>query len=162
MHSASGFLDISEVGQGARPGSTCLDIDECLQKTSDCDPDATTNQGVACINTVGSFACQCKDGFLPNDVKIADAGSSPESYCDDIPECEDNIDTCIKDAHDDLTSFPGTICANPTEADYADVADYNPNMHDCELKGISLNLWGEKPELIAGDMNTAVALKSNL
>ena len=78
---------------------------------------------------------------MPNDVKIADAGSSPESYCDDIPECEDNIDTCIKDAHDDLTSFPGTICANPTEADYADAADYNPNMHDCELKGISLNLF---------------------
>ena len=108
MHSAKGFLDISDIPNGARPGSTCLDIDECLQKTADCDPDATTNQGVACINTVGSFACQCKDGFLPNDVKITDNDSSPESYCDDIPECEDNIDTCMKDAHEDLTSFPGT------------------------------------------------------
>ena len=41
----------------------------------------------------------------------------------------------MKDAHDDLTSFPDTICTNPVEADYADPADYNVNMHDCELKG---------------------------
>ena len=77
---------------------------------------------------------------MPNEQKIADAGSSPESYCDDIPECETDIDTCIKDAHEDLTSFPDTICENRVEADYTDPDDpYNPNMHDCELKGMSLS-----------------------
>ena len=43
----------------------------------------------------------------------------------------------MKDAHEDLTSFPDTICANPTVADYSDPNDYNENMHDCELKGKS-------------------------
>ena len=74
---------------------------------------------------------------MPDDAKIEAEGTSPESYCNDIPECETNIDTCMKDAHEDLDSFPNTLCTNPTAADYVDPLDYNENMHDCELKGKS-------------------------
>jgi len=35
----------------------CVDNDECIQGTSACHRDA------ACINTVGSYICQCNDGF---------------------------------------------------------------------------------------------------
>ena len=35
------------------------DKDECLLGTDDCNIDTTT-----CINTIGSFRCQCKEGFV--------------------------------------------------------------------------------------------------
>lgn len=34
-----------------------LDYDECLNGTHDCDSNAT------CTNTLGSYLCECEDGF---------------------------------------------------------------------------------------------------
>ena len=36
------------------------DIDECLYENDDCDVEERAN----CSNTVGSFSCICKDGFM--------------------------------------------------------------------------------------------------
>lgn len=38
-------------------GQTCTDMNECALNLASCAQDAE------CVNTVGSFACQCKDGF---------------------------------------------------------------------------------------------------
>ena len=35
-----------------------IDIDECTEGTASCDSNST------CINTVGSYMCQCKEGFI--------------------------------------------------------------------------------------------------
>ena len=40
--------------------SSSLDIDECALNSSNCDINA------ACNNTIGSFICQCNDGFTGN------------------------------------------------------------------------------------------------
>ena len=41
-----------------------LDIDECITRRSNCDPNSY------CSNTIGSFGCTCKEGF-----KMSDEGS---------------------------------------------------------------------------------------
>ncbi|KAF6024532.1 NID2 [Bugula neritina] len=41
-------------------GITCQDVDECAEDKHGCHINA------ACINTEGSFTCQCKHGFLGN------------------------------------------------------------------------------------------------
>ena len=40
----------------------CVDVDECQRATNGCDSCSTT-----CANTVGSFRCNCRDGFDYND-----------------------------------------------------------------------------------------------
>ena len=40
--------------------SLVLDIDECAERTHDCDVNAE------CNNTLGSYNCTCKDGFQGN------------------------------------------------------------------------------------------------
>ena len=52
----------------------CVDIDECEQEVHDCDH--------ACINTVGSFSCSCRDGFsLDADMKSC------------VPSCDTKLST---------------------------------------------------------------------
>ena len=54
----------------------CVDIDECEINIHECSFDAD------CINTSGSYECNCKPGFMKNG-----------EYCDDINECE-NRNAC--------------------------------------------------------------------
>ena len=54
-------------------GDACADIDECLEDNGGCQHH--------CVNTEGSFQCQCRDGFK---VDLAD-----ESQCVDHDECGD-------------------------------------------------------------------------
>ena len=49
----------------------CVDIDECEINIHECSFDAD------CINTSGSYKCNCKPGFMKNG-----------EYCDDINECD--------------------------------------------------------------------------
>ena len=42
-------------------GTYCKDVDEC----SSSEP---CNQNASCINTEGSFTCQCNDGFIGDGV----------------------------------------------------------------------------------------------
>ncbi len=50
---------------------TCIDIDECIDVSNDCDEHAI------CTNVLGSFECSCKNGYTGN-------GSSCEGKSSDI------------------------------------------------------------------------------
>ncbi|XP_073245796.1 uncharacterized protein [Porites lutea] len=55
----------------------CVDVDECLNKEDYCSKHAV------CSNLLGSFSCQCKDGFKGNGFE-----------CEDINECDSNNNKC--------------------------------------------------------------------
>eukprot|EP00457_Paulinella_chromatophora_P009484 gb/GEZN01009551.1/.p1 GENE.gb/GEZN01009551.1/~~gb/GEZN01009551.1/.p1 ORF type:complete len:368 (+),score=25.18 gb/GEZN01009551.1/:1-1104(+) len=55
----------------------CVDINECLEHTDDCNVNAT------CTNTEGSFTCECNRGYMGDGVN-----------CTDINECADKTDNC--------------------------------------------------------------------
>ncbi|XP_065071004.1 uncharacterized protein LOC135695686 isoform X2 [Rhopilema esculentum] len=58
------------------PGYQC--VDECATGTHNC------HQNAKCSNSVGSFSCQCNQGFQGNG-----------SICKDIDECKENLQNCI-------------------------------------------------------------------
>ena len=97
-------------------------MEECNEGTADCDD--SDGSGVTCVNTVGSFQCLCHQGFVPDDSRIL-PNMSANAYCTDIQECEEDVDVCIKDPHEDLTTYPHTVCNYTGD---------NPNMNDCILQ----------------------------
>ena len=64
------------VGNGHLGGNGCTEIDECVLGLHDCD------QFAECINNVGSFECECLEGFESFDTPAARDGD-----CTDINEC---------------------------------------------------------------------------
>lgn len=69
------------------------DIDECAMGQSGCDPHAS------CINTEGSFSCQCASGYRGNGIK-----------CTDIDECIEGSHSC--DASAVCNNKPGSyVCS---------------------------------------------------
>uniref|UniRef100_I3NFE0 Adhesion G protein-coupled receptor E2 n=1 Tax=Ictidomys tridecemlineatus TaxID=43179 RepID=I3NFE0_ICTTR len=65
--------------------NTCQDVDECKQNPRICKGRST------CINTQGSYRCQCLPGFEPN----------PEDpkLCTDVNECASGQNPCHKSTH---------------------------------------------------------------
>ncbi|XP_022080925.1 fibrillin-1-like isoform X2 [Acanthaster planci] len=68
-------------------GETCADRNECEEGTFLCHPDG------ACVNTEGSYRCECKEGFagdgrvcIPLDNRTcADGPCFPGVVCEDVP-----------------------------------------------------------------------------
>ena len=58
LHQQSG----ARIGCGLlhQPSAVCLDVDECLTGTAACYSNST------CVNTVGSYMCECDFGFVKN------------------------------------------------------------------------------------------------
>ena len=63
--------------------STPADINECLEGSHNCHKDAN------CVNNVGSFTCDCKDGFNGNG-----------TYC--YGKSTPNVDVCSRIAIDQM------------------------------------------------------------
>ena len=60
----------------------CLDIDECSRGIHGCDPNSI------CINTPGSWRCQCNNGWYPEPKEA----SLPT--CKDVNECVEDQNAC--------------------------------------------------------------------
>ena len=54
---------------------TCVDIDECSNNSNKCDENAI------CTNTIGSYTCQCKEGFTGNGHYCTEGGKSEDCPC---------------------------------------------------------------------------------
>jgi len=62
------------------PKPTCLDINECIDGTSNCDVNAN------CTNTDGSFTCICKDGFTGDGITCSAANPCANQGYGDIAD----------------------------------------------------------------------------
>ncbi|CAM4456819.1 unnamed protein product [Leuciscus chuanchicus] len=69
----------------------CVDINECLEKTSACSSD------MVCVNTDGSYNCTCPDGY--------DQNTRLDSSCEDVDECVSSV--C--GVHSSCTNKPGSF-----------------------------------------------------
>ena len=67
-------------------GLTCDDVDECDTGTHMCDADA------ACINTKGTYECNCNAGY-----------EGPGVTCEDVDECSAIVGLCDLNAVCDNT-----------------------------------------------------------
>ena len=68
------------MGDGENTGSGCKDVNECELGTAEC-PDHST-----CVNTVGSYECNCDDGYKKP--------KNGNNICKDIDECDDDTHNC--------------------------------------------------------------------
>ncbi|XP_065884099.1 mucin-like protein isoform X2 [Dysidea avara] len=75
-------------GYAAGNDSKCVDIDECANSSSN----VCTQQ---CVNTPGSYQCDCYDGYQPVDVNA--------TQCEDIDECME-----YNDCHQICTNTNGS------------------------------------------------------
>uniref|UniRef100_A0A4W5RF60 Si:ch211-241f5.3 n=1 Tax=Hucho hucho TaxID=62062 RepID=A0A4W5RF60_9TELE len=95
-------------------GLNCIDENECNTTSDDYKDGHETPQicgeNAACINTEGSFYCQCALGFRSSSQRINFTADSPEK-CIDINECLENNDTCgpNSECHNALGSY-SCIC----------------------------------------------------
>ncbi|XP_031723472.1 CD97 antigen [Anarrhichthys ocellatus] len=72
---------------------TCTDIDECEVDVEYPDEVGPCGEDTTCHNTIGSFYCQCDDGFSPSTGPLNfSAGTS--ATCKDINECLEDKDIC--------------------------------------------------------------------
>ncbi|XP_048846572.1 adhesion G protein-coupled receptor E5-like isoform X2 [Brienomyrus brachyistius] len=67
----------------------CIDVNECEDPVTHCGKNAI------CFNTVGSYYCQCKIGFIPSNTKNF---TSTTGQCLDIDECKEEPDICGQNA----------------------------------------------------------------
>ncbi|XP_034046589.1 adhesion G protein-coupled receptor E2 [Thalassophryne amazonica] len=66
----------------------CIDHDECAVNEDYPDDSGPCDENAICINTQGSYLCQCVDGFRsPSNAKTS-------GQCKDINECWENKDLC--------------------------------------------------------------------
>ncbi|XP_075758388.1 adhesion G protein-coupled receptor E3-like isoform X2 [Pelodiscus sinensis] len=82
----------SSKGDSWLPGSVaplnCSDIDECSQVPSVC------GLHNSCVNTPGSYNCQCQPGYSPPRGNSWKPGDSHSLNCTDIDECSENPSIC--------------------------------------------------------------------
>ena len=84
-----------------------LDINECDLNIDGCDQ--------ICVNTVGSFLCNCTDGFIVNEDGFSCDGKKRHEYwyfifhCSlflpDVDECALDIDGCDQGCNNTVGSF---------------------------------------------------------
>ncbi len=92
-------------------GTSCEDIDECIQNTHTCDPNAS------CSNTIGSYDCECNDGFTGDGFTCVDIDECLGSTtCDMYADCVNTAGSYECSCSDGFvgTGLPGG-CADVNE-----------------------------------------------
>ncbi|KAI8500845.1 hypothetical protein Bbelb_216630 [Branchiostoma belcheri] len=113
-------------------GITCNDIDECR------DSDACHAEHGYCINTLGSFECNCNPGYKP-------AENNPLHECEDVDECHDikNLYPCSVSAHCDnyVGGFRCDCNAGYTGDGYTceDMDECAQGSHNCHANATCVN-----------------------
>lgn len=150
-----GFAAIEPVG-GTFPGladaswrpTACVDIDECALETDDCDKTTST-----CVNTEGSFTCQCSGGTTATSdgkciVEVVEV-AAPELKCslaNATGFCNGDYQVCGLDTNGDI----GCLCldgfsqmrANSTCTDNNECANSETNNCDLNNGGYCVNIPG--------------------
>ncbi|XP_029625961.1 CD97 antigen-like isoform X3 [Salmo trutta] len=90
LHLAPLMVHVSGCLPGfSRKGKDCIDENECNPPSDEYNDDPETPQicgeNAACINTEGSFYCQCALGFRSSSQQMTFTAESPEK-CKDIQE----------------------------------------------------------------------------
>ena len=63
-----------------RNGTDCIDVDECSSGLNNCDLNAD------CFNSVGSYTCQCKEGFIGTG-NLCGRGQCKDASCPENQKC---------------------------------------------------------------------------
>ena len=98
----------------------CEDINECSDNIHGCAENAE------CINEIGTYTCQCKDGFFDDNDNIFDS-------CIDIDECTENIHGCAENA--ECFNENGTYtcqCKDGFFDDNDDIFDLCADIDECK------------------------------
>nr|CAB3262801.1 uncharacterized protein LOC100183467 [Phallusia mammillata] len=93
----------------------CEDANECENEISPCLNASFTE----CINTIGSYRCDCTNGFTENG-----------TLCVDIDECAENLDNCSKTSETCSNTQGSFFCS--CKENYARVNGSCVNTLDCE------------------------------
>uniref|UniRef100_A0A5F7ZAB6 Adhesion G protein-coupled receptor E2 n=1 Tax=Macaca mulatta TaxID=9544 RepID=A0A5F7ZAB6_MACMU len=120
--------------------NTCQDVDECQQNSRLCKSYGT------CVNTHGSFTCQCLPGFKfkPEDPKL----------CTDVNECTSGQNPCHSSTHclNNVGSYqcrcrpgwqpiPGSP-NGPNNTICEDVDECSSGLHQCDNSTVCFNTVG--------------------
>ncbi|PFX16148.1 Fibrillin-2, partial [Stylophora pistillata] len=109
--------------------SLVLDIDECGDRTHDCDVNAE------CKNTLGSYNCACKDGFHRNGTN-----------CTDVDECGDRTHDCDVNAECKNTlGYYNCTCKDGFQgngSNCTDIDECGDRTHDCDVNAECNNTLG--------------------
>lgn len=103
----------------------CQDVNECMTGPNKCEQQSTT-----CSNKLGSYSCQCKNGYQPgNSVYI----------CQDVNECSTGKHKCDNQTTTCKNSLGGYTCPckvgyQPDQSVYKcqDVNECTTGQHKCE------------------------------
>lgn len=94
-------------------GRSCFDIDECQAVNNSC------HQHADCVNTLGSFSCRCKLGYVGSGFDCKSDGTCAGVVCHSNATCRNLIrgPTCVcKDGY----RGSGTACADVDECQTSD------------------------------------------
>nr|XP_033500780.1 CD97 antigen isoform X3 [Epinephelus lanceolatus] len=87
-------LTESECAQGwISTEQGCIDNDECAIDEDYPDEPGACVENASCVNTIGSYYCQCLDGFVSSTGAVNFTAVTPAT-CEDINECLQNEDMC--------------------------------------------------------------------
>ena len=109
-------------GTQAEAGVRCVDIDECATDAHGCA--SVVNSAGGCINTVGSYKCECKAGYEYDQaeakcVDIDECAHTSTNWCDENSYCVDLIGSykceCKQGYRDNIwgsnyNGFDGGLC----------------------------------------------------
>ena len=113
-----------EIFQGDGYIGDCIDIDEC--ETAELGQSVCDDNTEYCINSIGSFTCDCKDGYR----------LGPNNICINVNECQEGIAMCqTHSTCHDLDGSYACICDQGfTQLDSDTCEDINECLIDNDCK----------------------------